>query len=208
MKQSVSLEKRRRTAPNKNNTPPIFLKPVFFRIFLLTGNGRTVLYSLTDLDLQFGVLPAKETDMLLTRRFLPFLLCFAVAAIAAQPELSIDRAGNEPARRDGTNTVAFTTVIEGVVSNPGLSVYVLVKSPDAVNERVFAAAVDGSKPDSERGYRWRAVCLFGEIMGTAGGSYEARAAAINPAVIQRGELLETLKTSKVKSDVITLTRGK
>lgn len=144
--------------------------------------------------------------MLWTFRFLPFLLLFATTA-PAQSELTIDKIGKDAVRPGGgVKTVAFTAMVEGVVADPNLSVYVLVKSPGAADERAFAAAVDGSRPDPAGGYRWRAVCQFGELMGASGGSYEAQAAAISSAGIQRGKLLETLKAGKLKSDVITVRR--
>jgi len=141
-------------------------------------------------------------------RLLPFLLLFAATAVA-QNGLTIDKVGKEPVRPgDSAKEVAFTAIIEGVVADPNLSVYVLVQSPGAARERAFAATVDSSRPEPSGGYRWRAVCQFGELMGDSEGAYQARAVAINPAGVQRGKLLETLKAGKERSDVITLTRSK
>jgi len=145
--------------------------------------------------------------MLWKFRFLPFLLLISATALA-QSGLTIDKVGKEQVSKgDGTKIVAFTSVIEGVVTDPAMSVYVLVKAHDAASERAFAATVDSSQPESSKGYRWRAVCQFGELIGDAGGLYEARAVAISNSGVQRGKLLETLQASKIKSDVINLSRG-
>jgi len=152
--------------------------------------------------------PAKGAVMMSVCRFLTILLLFTTSAFA-QSEITIDRVGSEPVRvGDGAKSVAFTALIEGVVTNPELSVYVVVTSPGAAGERIFTAVVDISRPDSIGRYRWRAVCQFGELtgQGAIGVSYEAQAIAVNPSIVKRGRLLEALTASEVKSTVIPITR--
>jgi hypothetical protein len=90
-----------------------------------------------------------------------------------------------------------------------LAVYVLVYSEGAVNPHAFAAVVDEAHADPAGGYRWRAICRFGEMKGKGiGDSFLVRAAAINPAKIKVGKTTASLVENGYHSNAITLKRFK
>ena len=85
--------------------------------------------------------------------------------------------------------VAFSALLEGTVSDPDLAVFVLVHQPRLGGWRIFPATTDGRNRETNGGYRWRAICHFGEFDGRGvGDSHQIKAVAVDRARIGTGNL--------------------
>ena len=138
-----------------------------------------------------------------------FLLAVLLATNAfAQSRLSIDKLDDKDIIK-AVKEVAFSTMLEGTVDDPKLAVYVLVHSPGGA-WRSFPAVVEGTRVDPAGGYRWRAICQFGDYDGRGVGvSYQVRVAAFTPKHIKRnGNLMESVSRGSLQSNAITIKRVK
>jgi hypothetical protein len=135
------------------------------------------------------------------------LLLVATNLLQAQSNLTIDKLDHQGISTSALQ-VAFSALLEGTVSDPTLAVHVLVYESSINGWKSYPATVDGTRIDAAGGYRWRAICRFGEYHGTVGLSYTVRAIAINPARIQPGNLLGSLSAISFQSSDISITRVK
>jgi hypothetical protein len=134
-------------------------------------------------------------------------LLFAVNALA-KSSLIIDKVN----RKDVTTAskeMPFSALIEGTVSDPTLAVFVMVHDPKIQAWRAFQAIIDDTRADLAGGYRWRAICQFGEFHGEGvGNSYQVRAIAIDWRLIGIGNLPDPLPANALQSNAITIKRVK
>ncbi len=132
------------------------------------------------------------------------LSCILSAYAFAQSSLTIDKL-EKSAIAGAKKEVAFSTLLEGTVSDPNLEVFVFVKQPHLKAWRVFPATID-TIPEAKGQYRWRAICQFGELKGTGvGDNYQARAFALDKQTIKDG-LPQKIPAESLKTEVIVLKR--
>src|SRR5256885_10408602 len=121
-------------------------------------------------------------------RIIPAAFVFVVACsqyfsslALAQSVLLIDKLERQDlllAKKD----VGFSALLEGTVSDPDLAVFVLVHQPRLGGWRIFPATTDGRNRETNGGYRWRAICHFGEFDGRGvGDSHQIKAIAVDRA---------------------------
>jgi hypothetical protein len=143
-----------------------------------------------------------EADMRLACVFLLSLL-FA-ANTFAQSGVAIDKVDRKNLN-EGAKEVPYSALLEGTVANPDLAVRVIVYEPGSTESRSYQATVDETRVDRAGGYRWRAVCYFGEFNGRGVGlSYKVRVVATDPKKTRDGA--DLLSTSSIESDDIELKR--
>jgi len=142
------------------------------------------------------------------RRYLLAMIAAALLPANAFPQsqLAIDKFDRKSINQ-AAKEVGFSTLLEGTVGDPELSVFVLVSQPHIQDWRVFPAAVDRTAEGAGR-YRWRAVCNLGELDGAGkGDNFQLRAIALDPRLLSSG-LPERLPPATAKSSTIVLKRVK
>lgn len=109
-----------------------------------------------------------------------FLSLLFAASAFAQSRLAIDKLDRKNLN-EASKEVPYSALLEGTVDNPDLVVRVLVYEADSMEPRSYRATVDETRVDPSGGYRWRAVCYFGEYNGRGAGlSYKVRVVAMDP----------------------------
>ena len=102
------------------------------------------------------------------------------ATVFPQSRLTIDRLNRQDIQAI-PKEVSYSTLLEGTVDDPRLAVYVLVYEPGIGGWKTYPATVDETRIDEAGGYRWRAICHFGEYGGQGVGlSFQVRVIAIEP----------------------------
>ena len=143
-------------------------------------------------------------------KILPLVfLCILSANVFAQSSLTIDKL-ERSAITQAKKEVAFSALLEGTIADPDLEVFVFVHQPQLNRWRPFPATTD-IKPEPNGQYRWRAICLFGELNGKGvGGSYQARAMAFDKQTSRKGlpEIDSASAIAAAKTEVIVLKRVK
>ncbi len=130
------------------------------------------------------------------------------ATVFPQSRLTIDRLNRQDIQTIAQE-VSYSTLLEGTVEDPGLAVYVLVYEPGIGGWKTYPATVDETHVDEAGGYRWRAICHFGEYGGQGAGlSYKVRVIAIEPERIKPGNLLDSLQAVRLQSSDLTIKRVK
>jgi len=105
--------------------------------------------------------------------------------------------------------VAFSALLEGTVSDPDLAVFVLVHQPRLGGWRIFPATTDARNRETNGGYRWRAICHFGEFDGRGvGDSHQIKAIAVDRARIGTGNLPLPLPADIPQTGLVTVKRVK
>jgi len=148
-------------------------------------------------------------------RVIPAALAFVIACSPyfsspafAQSVLLIDKLERQDlvlAKKE----VAFSALLEGTVSDLDLAVFVLVYQPGWGAWRFFPATTDGTKRDTGGGYRWRAICHFGEFDGRGvGDSHQIKAVAVDRAHIGTGNLPLPLPAGTLQTSLVTVKRVK
>ena len=132
-------------------------------------------------------------------------LLFASCAFA-QSTLSIDKL-------DKTNIgqakkeVGFSTLMEGVVSDPNQEVFVMVKGTSDKGWRLFPATVDFNA-EAKGTYRWRAIVQFGSLDGKGKGeTHQVQAVVFDKKTVMKG-LTAQATINAAKTEVISLKRTK
>ena len=130
-------------------------------------------------------------------------LLFTASAVA-QSQLAIDKLDRKNLN-EASKEVPYSALLEGTVDNPNLLVRVLVYESGSTEPRSYRATVDETRVDPAGGYRWRAVCYFGEFEGRGIGlSYKVRVVAMDPKKIKDGA--DTLSVSSLQTDAIEFKR--
>lgn len=134
-----------------------------------------------------------------------FLLSLLFAASAfAQSRIAIDKLDRKNLN-EASKEVPYSALLEGTVENPDLLVRVLVYESGSIEPRSYQATVDETRVDPAGGYRWRAVCYFGEYNGRGIGlSYKVRVVAMDPKMIKDGA--DILSTTSLQTDAIEFKR--
>jgi hypothetical protein len=137
---------------------------------------------------------------------LVFLFLLFTSGAFAQSTLSIDKL-------DKTNIgqakkeVGFSTLLEGVVSDPNIEVFVMIRGDNDKGWRFFPATVDFN-PEAKGRYRWRAICQFGELNGKGiGENHQVQAVAFDKKIVMKGLTAQAM-TDAGKTEVISLKRTK
>jgi hypothetical protein len=135
-----------------------------------------------------------------------FLLCLLLSTSGlAQSALTIDKLNRKDVNATAKET-AYSSLIEGTIEDPDLTVYVQVLDPRNSAWRSYKAIVDKIKPDPDGRYRWRALCHFGEYDGRGiGASYQVRAIALDP---QNSTRLDGSTESTLLTNTIAIKRVK
>jgi hypothetical protein len=116
----------------------------------------------------------------------------------AQSQLAIDKVDRK-GLNEAAKEVPYSALLEGTVGNPDLMVRVLVNESGSTDPRSFRATVDETRVDEAGGYRWRAVCYFGEYYGRGvGQSFKVRVVAVDPKNIKDGA--DSLSASSLQTD--------
>jgi hypothetical protein len=132
-----------------------------------------------------------------------FSLLFTANAFA-QSRLAIDKLDRKSIN-EASKEIPYSALLEGTVDNPDLMVRVLVYESGSTEPRSFPATVDETRIDPAGGYRWRAVCYFGEYSGRGVGmSYKVRVVAMDPKKIKDGA--DTFSTTSLQTDAIEFKR--
>jgi hypothetical protein len=143
-----------------------------------------------------------EAAMRLACVFLLSLLL--LSSSFAQSQLAIDKVDRK-SLNEAAKEVPYSALLEGTVGNPDLLVRVLVNESGSSEPHSFQATVDETRIDEAGGYRWRAVCYFGEYNGRGVGQYyKVRVVAVDPKNIKDGA--DTLSASSLQTDTIEFKR--
>ncbi len=106
---------------------------------------------------------------------------------------------------EAAKEVSFSAFLEGTVADPELQVFVFVHQPRLGGWRIFPATVD-TDHDRSGGYRWRAICQFGELSGKGkGDTYLVRAYAFDRLTVSQG-LPPSAVEAAIKTEIIALKR--
>ena len=143
------------------------------------------------------------------RIFALVLLCMLPAGSFAQSSLTIDKL-ERTSLAQSKNEVAFSALLEGTIGDPNLEVFVFVHQPRVNRWRPFPATTD-FKPEASGRYRWRALCLFGELNGKGvGDSHQVRVMAFDHQTARKGlpEVSASAAIAAAKTEVIVLKRVK
>lgn len=135
------------------------------------------------------------------------VLCIFFATSAfAQSVVSIDKL-DKTSLAQAKKEVGFSTLIEGAVADPELTVFVMVRQPQLKTWRLFPAVVSEER-GSDGKYRWRAICQFGELDGKGVGDlHEIKAISFDKSKIANG-LPTKLSAEVANSGSISVTRTK
>jgi len=124
--------------------------------------------------------------------------------VLAQSSLQIDKLQRKSIQDAGTE-IGYSSVVEGTVSDPAVTVYVFVYQPYLKAWRAFPASIQ----EQAGGYRWRALCHFGKADGTGvGASYQIKALGFEKGQIPAEGLPKNISPTVLKSNAIVLKRTK
>jgi hypothetical protein len=137
---------------------------------------------------------------------LVFLFLFFASGAFAQSTLSIDKL-DKTSISQAPKEVGFSTLLEGVVSDPNQEVLVMAKGPSDKGWRLFPATVDFN-PEAKGRYRWRAIVQFGSQDGKGiGETHQVQAVAFDKQTVMKGLTAQAM-TNAGKTEVISLKRIK
>lgn len=126
--------------------------------------------------------------------------------VFAQSRLTIDKLDRKDIKAVAKE-VPFSTLLEGTVDDPDLAVYVMVYEPAIKAWRSYRATVNSHKPDPAGGYRWRAICHFGEFDGRGVGlSYLVRTIAVERSMIGKMDFSRVLQEGVLQTNALTVQR--
>lgn len=134
------------------------------------------------------------------------LLLFLCTTVLAEPKLIIDKL-NRKDINTAPKEAAFSTLLEGTVSEPDRAVFVLVYEPQKNVWRSYRANVQGHESEPGSGYKWRAICHFGEFDGRGvGDSYQVRVIAQDRKLPSKVDGNEQLQSSALQTETIVIKR--
>jgi hypothetical protein len=133
-----------------------------------------------------------------------FLLLHLFTASAFAQSLTIDKLDRKNFK-EAPREVSYSSLLEGTIDNPNLVINVFVYESGNPVPRAFGASVDATRVDSAGGYRWRAVCYFGDFGGkSVGQTYQVRVVAMDPNKIR--DTADILSATSAQTDAIELKR--
>jgi hypothetical protein len=137
------------------------------------------------------------------------LLSILVSSWAfGQPGLTIDKL-DKKSINEAAKEVAYSALLEGTIGDPNQEIWVNVSESGSSSPRSFKATIDETRRDEAGGYRWRAICYFGEFNGRSNGkSYEVSVSAIDKNQIDEYSTLGAFSASSHQTNPITLKRVK
>jgi hypothetical protein len=145
-----------------------------------------------------------EAVMRLACGFLLLLICAASAA--AQSRITIDKMHRKDINA-AVKEVSYSTLLEGTVDDPDLAVYVMVYESRIKAWRSYRATVINQVLDSAGGYRWRAICNFGEFDGRGVGvSYQVRVIAMDPKLLGKFDWSDPFQAGVLKTNTLAIKR--